>query len=190
MHRHLNVAAVFMFASWQLFGCGPDESNPEVSNESAPEVGLMNTSTNEFCTGESTHTVDMATGLVTWRFKTTNTGHTRRIARVIGRVYHPATGGYLESVKSDSVIENTCEINTTTNSGYTSSVGQHRCCMRKRLIGGWTCREPPPPILSDSKQLGQGCPLPWRVLSKGKQAQDSRGCMLSGCCMPCLLAPV
>jgi len=150
MNRRTCVNVMLILASCQLLGCGGPEGADETHetpqivrpDESDHEVGAMGTSRSEFCVGESTHTVDTATGLVTWRFSTDNdSSYSKKQALVIGRVFHPATGTYLECSEDDNVSYNACEIYTTIGSGYTSSTGQHYCCIRKGWVGKYVCTQ-------------------------------------------------
>jgi hypothetical protein len=133
-------------------GCGPEEVNetqepPETGqasrlDERDHEVGVMSWGRNEFCVGESTHTVDTASGSVIWRFYTDNdSSYSKKQALVIGRVYHPLTGAFIECNNNENVSYNACELRTPIAAGYTSSTGQHRCCIKKGWFGSFVCRE-------------------------------------------------
>jgi hypothetical protein len=159
MFKIILSAAVVMTGF--VTGCGAEDGTetqegfdeiretPETlpTDESEREVGAMEVRNNEYCWGESSHTVDTVSGTVTWRFWTRNDGYNRRLATVSGRVYHSGSGFYLEcragsgDDPGESVVYNSCEIVTPLTSGYNSSGAHHRCCMRKGLFNSWQCRE-------------------------------------------------
>jgi hypothetical protein len=149
MNRRTCASAVLILASWQFLGCGPAETDEtdetlEIGrpDESDGEVRATSTARNEFCVGESTHTIDTANGLVRWRFSTDNdSSYSKKQALVIGRVFHQSTGIFLECSANENVSYNACEILTPIGSEYTRSTGQHRCCIKKGWFGSFVCRE-------------------------------------------------
>jgi hypothetical protein len=152
--RAFFYAALMMLASRQLVGCGPEKGDAlhETSESGHPgehadevrsmsEIGVMNVARNEFCVGDTTHTIDTATGSVVWRFSTDNdSSYSKKQARATGRVFHP-WGTFLECTASNQVSYNACEIRTPIEAGYTSAAGQHYCCIRKGVFGKYVCRE-------------------------------------------------
>ncbi|HLL56096.1 MAG TPA: hypothetical protein VK447_21215 [Myxococcaceae bacterium] len=147
MNRRACVAVTFVLASWQLLGCGTEQVDEaqvtsEVRSGGGDQVGILSVSRNEFCVGESTHTIDTANNIVRWRFTTDNdSSYSKKQALVIGRVYHQTSGLYLECSANENVSFNACEIATPLGSEYNRSTGSHRCCIKKGWFGSFVCRE-------------------------------------------------